>query len=323
MTELDPSVTSCTNCHLPMPRDLRFCRNCGYRLGEGPAEYVETVRFQNVPPGMIPGNNAPISGPYTFAGAPAAIPYPPRKKRRISGTTWMFIGLLIFFVSAAALTAIVKSNRGTRIPAGGVGFMAPRSYAGVDDWKTAENDAGVTFESIDTPDGPADKAGLVGGDIITSADGQPVHSDDEMTEIMRRTPIGKTIDIEYLRDGELKKTKMTTISREELRALERAFERRPEGLGFFGYDPGDVEEVEIPGAKISGVKLNDVKGTGPAILAGLKNGDIIVQFGDTPIRTGEELQMRVRRTEPYTTIPIALFRDGQRMEIPVKFARQE
>jgi len=323
MPETDFSVTTCGNCHLPMPRELRFCRNCGFRLGEGTAEYTETVRFQNAPPGMLPNNSAPVAGPYSFAGGPLAVPGAgcSRKSRRFSGTTWMFIALLIFFISAAALTAIVKS-RAPRIPGGGVGFMAPRSYAGVDNWQTADDNAGVTFESIDTPEGPADKAGLVGGDIITSADGQPVHSDDEMTEIMRRTPIGKTIDIEYLRDGELKKTKMTTISREDQRALARAFENRPEGTAFFGYDPNDVEQVEIPSTKISGVKLNDIKSSRPADMAGIKAGDIVVEFDHIPIRTGDELQMRVKRALPYTTITVALFRDGQRMEIPVKVGKE-
>ncbi|HSS22766.1 MAG TPA: PDZ domain-containing protein [Pyrinomonadaceae bacterium] len=323
MTEPEASVTSCNNCHLPMPSGLRFCRNCGYRLGEGAAEYTETVRFQNAPPGMLPNNNAPISGPYNFAGGPAAVPYAGQggKKRRISGTAWMFIGLLIFFVFAAGLSAVIK-NRPLRIPAGGVGFMASRSYAGVDDWKTAENDAGATFECVETPGGPADKAGLVGGDIITSADGQPVHSDDEMSAIMRRTPVGKTIDIVYLRDGETKTTKMTPISREELQALARAFENRPEGRAFFGYETNATEVVAIPNTKISGVKV-DVTGSGPAIIAGLKDGDVIVQFGDAPIRTEDEFQMRVRRAVPFTTIPIVLYREGQRMEIPVKVGKQE
>jgi membrane-associated protease RseP (regulator of RpoE activity) len=321
MTETEASVTNCGNCHLPMPAGLRFCRNCGYRLGEGAAEYTETVRFQNVPPGMLPNNNAPLAAPYA---PPSGRPYVPycQKKRRFSGTTWMFIGLLIFFITAAGLTAVIK-RRAPRVPAGGVGFMAPRSYAGVDDWQTADDNAGVTFDSVDTPGGPADKAGLIGGDIITSADGQPVHSDDEMTEILRRTPIGKTIDIVYLRDGDTKTTKLTTVSREELRALERAYENRPEGLGFFGYDPGEVETVEIPNTKITGVQLNDVLPSRPGDMAGFKDGDIIVQFGDTPIRTRAEFGMRVKRALPYTTIPVVVFREGQRMEIPVKIGRNQ
>src|SRR5258705_2438982 len=70
--EIEPGSTTCRNCHMPMPVGLRFCRNCGFRLGEGSAEYTETVRFQNAPPGTLPGNDAPNSGPYVYGAAPLA-----------------------------------------------------------------------------------------------------------------------------------------------------------------------------------------------------------------------------------------------------------
>src|SRR3954468_3092940 len=38
-------VNVCPNCHTLMPSELRFCRACGCRLGEGVEEYTETVRF--------------------------------------------------------------------------------------------------------------------------------------------------------------------------------------------------------------------------------------------------------------------------------------
>ena len=63
-------------------------------------------------------------------------------------------------------------------------------------------DGRVTFDNVEPADGPADKAGLVGRDIITTVDGQMVHSDDEMMAMLRRIPIGKTVDVVYLRDGE-------------------------------------------------------------------------------------------------------------------------
>ena len=90
-------------------------------------------------------------------------------------------------------------------------------------------DGGVTFENVEPPGGPADKAGLVGGDIITTVDGQPVQTDDEMMEIMRRTPIGKTVDVIYLRDGETKNTKLTTISRAEMERLKRCLPQSSAG----------------------------------------------------------------------------------------------
>jgi S1-C subfamily serine protease len=305
-----------------MPRELRFCRNCGFRLGEGTAEYTETVRFQNAPPGTLPGNSAPNSGPYGFAGGPMAVAQRGgigKRRGRMSGTTWMFIGLLIFFITAAGFTAVVKQVR-RNLPVR-VSVNAPRSYAGVDSFDTTEG--GVTFANVEPPGGPADRAGLVGGDIITTVDGQPVHSDDEMMEIMRRLPIGKTVDIVYVRDGETKNTKLTTISKAEFDHLARVFRDRPEGRGRFGYDNDRTELVPIPGTKMFGVRVDRISPSLPADMAGIKGGDIIVEFDGVPIRTEEELSSRILRAVPYATINVVVMRNGERLEIPVKMGKME
>ena len=81
-----------------MPTELRFCRNCGFRLGEGSAEYTETVRFQNVPPGTLPGNGAAQFQHTSIAGWQFPPSGPMRKrKKRMSGMSWMFIVLIDFF----------------------------------------------------------------------------------------------------------------------------------------------------------------------------------------------------------------------------------
>jgi S1-C subfamily serine protease len=153
-------------------------------------------------------------------------------------------------------------------------------------------------------------------------DGQPVHSDDEMMEILRRTPIGKTVDIVYLRDGETKNTKLTTISRAELDHLNREFRDRPEGWGRFGYDNDNSERVEIPGTKIFGVRLDSIESSRPADMAGIKEGDIVIEFDKIPIRTPEELVSRVRRAIPYATIDVVVMRGAERITIPVKLGKQ-
>lgn len=238
--------------------------------------------------------------------------------RRMSGMTWMFLGLLIFFIAAAGFTAVVKRPR----PNINIDFgrsFAPRSYAGVNSFNTTEG--GVTFDNVEPPGSPADKAGLVGGDIITTVDGQPVHSDDEMMEILRRIPIGKTVDVVYLRDGETKNTKLTTISKGELDRLNNEFAHRPEGKGRFGYDDDQSERVEIPGTKMAGVRLDDISASLPADMAGIKQGDIVIEFAGIPIRTPEELTARVRRAKPYETVDVVVMRGAERLEIPVKMGK--
>jgi len=291
-----------------MPSELRFCRNCGFRLGEGVAEYTETVRFQNGHPGMMPG-------PLEIASKVKLKKCP----RRMSGMTWMFFGLLLFFVAAAAFTAIVTPLR----HASHIQFTAPappRSYVGVNGFDTT--DGGVMFDFVEAPGTPADRAGLVGGDVITTFDGQTVHTDDEMSALLSRTPIGKTVDVVFLRDREPKTTKLTTVSKEEYDRLMKIFNNRSEGKGQFGYDDGETERVAIEGTKTFGVRVDSILQSRPADLAGIKNGDIIVEFDGIPIRTPQELRARIRRAIPYTTVDVTIMRRNERIVIPVKMGKQ-
>src|SRR6185503_9612483 len=84
--------TVCSNCHSTMPSELRFCRNCGFRLTSELGGYTATE----------------ASGPFV----PSA---PATKKKRISGMSWIFIGLLTFFVVAAGFTALVAPLRNSSI----------------------------------------------------------------------------------------------------------------------------------------------------------------------------------------------------------------
>jgi hypothetical protein len=297
--------TICSNCNSVMPSELRFCRNCGFRLTSLAGTYTGTQYPDVMPVGSGTGS-APLM-----------------KKRRMSGMSWLFVGLLVFFVCAAAFTALVAPvHRSTNI---GVSIPVNKSYIGVDEFNKTED--GVIFEAVSAPGGPADKAGLVGGDIIVSFDGQKIEDDDQMDELMQKTPVGKTVDVEYIRDGVKKTTKLTTISREDFNRLSREFDRRPEGRAQFGYEDGDAERVQIPGTDLYGVKLGTILRSRPADIAGIKNDDIVTEFDGVPIRTSQEFLMRVRRALPYTTVKLVVMRKGEgekfeKLEIPVKMGKQ-
>ena len=252
-----------------------------------------------------------------LGGAPA------KKRRRMSGLSWLFIGLLVFFIGAAAFTALIAPVR-----QGGQFSTAPvvKSYIGIDEVNNTENGQAVILNAVSVPNGPADKAGLVGGDLLVKVDGQPVQNEDQMDELMQRIPVGKTIEIQYLRDGEAKTTQLTTISNEEYRKLGRDFERRPEGRAQFGYEDGDAERVPVPGTNIHGVRLETLLRSRPADIAGIKEGDIVIEFDGVPIRTPDEFLMRVRRALPYSTVNVVVMRgDGdvkEKLEIPVKMGKQ-
>ena len=313
----DSGTIACTQCGAPMPREMRFCRACGHRLGEGPAEFTETTRFPNVtahtPRVTTPAYLPPQGGPMTYQ--PSA-PYPAKRKRKLSGMAWIFIIIAALFVMGGVLSALRKGG-----PGGAPGFTMNlnRTHFGVNEFRGVAG--GVTFDNVEPPGGPADKAGLVGGDIIQTFDGKRVTDEDEMSDALRQTPIGKTVEITYLRDGELKKTQLTTIPEAEFNDLQRTFRNRPEGRGYFGFESNRTTKIADQGTKTYGVRLDYVEPNGPAELFGLQKGDVITAWDDVPIRTGDELLSRVRRAVPKSSVVISIIRDGQQTKIPVTVGR--
>jgi S1-C subfamily serine protease len=242
-----------------------------------------------------------------------------KRRGRMSGMTWMFLGLLIFFIAAAAFTAIVRPVR-QNINVEFAKAARARSYVGVGSFDTTEG--GVTFDKVEPPGSPADKAGLVGGDIVTTFDGHPITSDDQIMDLLGETPVGKTVDVVYVRDGETKTAKLTTVSKEEFDRLQAVFNKRPEGHGRFGFDDGNTERVPIAGTKMFGVRLDEISPNLPADMAGIKEGDVVIEFDGVPIRTRDELNSRVLRALPYTTVDVVVMRGTEKIKIPVKMGRQ-
>lgn len=305
---------TCAQCGLPMPREMRFCRSCGNRLGEGPAEYTETVRFPNVT-GAAGGGTTPF---YPSVNAPLIQQSGNFRKRRrlgFTGMTWIWIVLGLFFLTGGVLSAFRKNHpSGTSIT-----FTSNRSYVGVDNF--INRDGRVTFKNVEPPGGPFDKAGLVGGDIVTSFDGHPVNDKNEIMDLLGKTPIGKTVEVIYLRDGVSHTAQLTTISQEELNRLDSEFKNRPEGRGMFGFERERMTPIARPETKTFGVQIDYVEPNGPADLFGIKEGDIITEFDHVPIRTPDEFLSRVRRAIPRVPVEVTVLRNDKKLIIPVTMGR--
>jgi putative serine protease PepD len=56
--------------------------------------------------------------------------------------------------------------------------------------------------------GPAQKAGLKTGDVITRLGGKPVDSVDELIVLLRSFKVGDTITVSYLRGGSAKTARL-------------------------------------------------------------------------------------------------------------------
>ena len=297
-----------------MPKEMRFCRSCGHRLGEGPAEYTETVRFTGTTTSANRGGQTTPFYP-TFNAPLASINSGPRRRMGWKGTTWLWILLVAFFGMGGLMSLARKGH----VPTASISIPSNRSYVGVDDFRTT--DGGATFKDVEPPGSPADKAGLVGGDIVTNFDGRAIRQANDIMDLLGNTPVGKTVEVVYLRDGISHTTQLTTMSRDEYNRLDRDYDRRPDGNGKFGFERGRMTVIRQPETKTFGVRLDWLEPNGPAMLFGIKVNDIITDFNDVPIRTPDEFYMRVRRTIPYTTVNITVLRDGKKVVVPVNIGK--
>ncbi len=93
----------------------------------------------------------------------------------------------------------------------------------------------------------------------------------------------------------------------------------PGGSGYgpyFGSIP-DFGEVE------NGVKFSDVRPGSPAAKAGLKAGDILVQFGDKAIKNLYDFTDALRRSKVGEVVEVKVLRDGQPVTASVKLEQRK
>jgi ribosomal protein L40E len=358
------AVTVCPKCGAQMPAEMRFCRACGFRLGEGVAEFTETVRFDKSPTGAAQaratGGAAPAaatatataSSPKWYAcsapndwGALAKkvsesslkvaakfaeqqqkqlrkqqrqqekqrLEQQPRHRSHWKG--WLTLLIVIVVLSGGFRGAPVWRGLRDKLRglSGAGAASSGRSWVGTSSLKATTG--GVTFDKVEPAGSPADKAGLVGGDVVTTFDGKPVKDSSEFINLLTATPIGKTVEVIYLRDGETRTTKLTTISEADVERLGDAADDATQGFVGIG---GSSERVQIPGTNISGVQLNSIRRNNPGYIAGMRDGDIVIEFDGVPIRTYDELESRTRRAAPDSTVKVVVMRGSERVEIPVK-----
>ena len=157
------------------------------------------------------------------------------------------------------------------------------------------------------PEGPAAKAGLQGGDVVLSLNGEPVKEWLDFRVAIAGFPPGSEIELEIFRDGEKKQIQVELGSRDDETVAsvdESDVETLREELGFSVSDLNDSFRSEFQiRSDINGVIVTEIDQTSLAYRQGLRNGDLITvisgervesvqQFYDTMISfrdAGEEV----------------------------------
>ena len=263
---------------------------------------------------------------------------------------------LAAFLSAPSISGQTTRTEPPRARGDAGSFWAGgRIGASVRDLAEADKTAGagVYVEEV-RPDGPAAKAGLRQGDIITRFAGETVRSVRQLTRLLQETPAGRTVTATVVRDGKTTDLSLVPESRsawfysdgdrllspdeeerlrEKLESAREQLERIPYNLDFdFSFDgafrglPGrsrlGVTLQELPpqlatffGAS-DGVLVSSVLEDSAASRAGLKAGDVIVSVNGRMVSSAGDLVRELRDVGPDVDVTIGIVRD--KMETTVK-----
>jgi hypothetical protein len=99
-------------------------------------------------------------------------------------------------------------------------------------------------------------------------------------------------------------------------------DKPPSGGDGRGYGPyfGSIPDF---GETPNGVKFADVKPGSPAAKAGLKPGDVLIQFGDKPIKNLYDFTDALRRSKIGDVVEVKVLREGQPVTASVKLEQRK
>ena len=163
---------------------------------------------------------------------------------------------------------------------------------------------------------PGAKAGLKAGDVILSVNGRSIEHSNQLPTIIAAFKPGTTVSLEIWRDRAARKVPVQIAELKEGRVKTSATapgERSgSERLGL-SLRPLSAQEKRAAGLE-SGLLVEDVDG--PALRAGVQQGDVIVGVNNQPVNSIDQLERVVGKTAQ--SVALLISRDGATLFVPLK-----
>jgi serine protease Do len=154
----------------------------------------------------------------------------------------------------------------------------------------------------DVPEGPAQDAGVVAGDVIVTFDGVDVADTRELVRKVADTDVGKATEVIVLRDGEPVTLTITLGRREDAEATPvpaaadkpaEPLEQELLGITVTPLVEGSAEQLGLPEGT-EGLAVVAVDPASEAYAKGLREGDVITEAGQQPVAALSDLEDRVQ-----------------------------
>ena len=132
-------------------------------------------------------------------------------------------------------------------------------------------------------DSPADKAGLLPGDIVILIDGKKIRNANDVRNRIGLLPVGERIKFKLLREG--KEFELTILVDE---GTSKKIKPKVTSELLIGVTVGDIQKGNPYFGKVKGVTVLEIKRGSLAWVSGLRTNDVITSVNKNPVKNLEE-----------------------------------
>ncbi len=169
--------------------------------------------------------------------------------------------------------------------------------------------SGALVRSVESG-GPADKAGVEAGDIITKFDGRAIDKAGDLPRIVGSAKPGAKSTLQVFRRGAFREMAVTVVEFEAERpraAVERATPKPTPSVGLLGLAVADLSDVQKRELKVKGgVRVESADGA--AGRAGVREGDVILSIDNTEITGIKQFEAVVAKLDKSKAVNVLVRR---------------
>lgn len=193
-----------------------------------------------------------------------------------------------------------------------------------------KDDNGAKITSV-TKGSAAEKAGLKEGDIITKVDEMAVTGPEDLTKAINKFKPEDKATITFKRGKKEQKATVTLGKRAGATTIYPSDPLFPgnvekvipniEGFNFRNYSPRlGIKAQDTEDGK--GVKVLEVNDESNAQKAGIKEGDVLLEFDGKAVNSAGELADAAKDAKDKNSIKVKLNRDGKSQEVEIKVPKK-
>jgi serine protease Do len=167
-------------------------------------------------------------------------------------------------------------------------------------------------------DGPADKAGLKRGDVITNVNGKEIDNAHALSRMVASTAPDAQVTIQVLRDGKQKEVK-ATIGTMPAETAETSPAKKESSWGFTvqNLTPELAKRFDWD-EKEHGVVISSVQPGGPAAEAKLRPGDLVKEVNRQKIQNLKDYNNALQKTKKGETLLLLIKRGDRTFYVALK-----